>query len=172
MEEGEWGPVTAYLGLGSNLGDREDQLLQALSLLAGVEGIEVEGRSSWYETSPVGKMDQEWYLNGVVRIRTTLSPRALLDAVLGIEERMGRVRRERWGPRNIDIDILIYDGLIVDEPDLKIPHPRLLERAFTLIPLAEIAPELVLPNGRRAAEAARGPFDGQQVVLPYREARC
>lgn len=117
------------------------------------------------------KQNRGGFFNGVVQIKTTLSPRALLDVVLGIEERMGRVRRERWGPRNIDIDILIYDSLIVDEPDLKIPHPRLIERAFTLIPLAEIAPELVLPNGRRAAEAARGPFDGQ-VVLPYREARC
>ncbi|MDN5345185.1 MAG: 2-amino-4-hydroxy-6-hydroxymethyldihydropteridine diphosphokinase [Clostridia bacterium] len=167
----ERGFAPAYLGLGSNLGDREVNLRAAVAILGATAGITVEGLSSWYETTPVGKTDQGLFLNGVVRIKTTLSPRELLQCVLAIEQRLGRVRRERWGPRNIDIDILLYDALTIKEPDLEIPHPRLLERAFVLVPLAEIAPDLILPDGRRAREAVRGLFPGQEV-LPYNGCRC
>ncbi|QGP92135.1 7,8-dihydro-6-hydroxymethylpterin-pyrophosphokinase [Neomoorella glycerini] len=169
VREKDW--ATAYLGLGSNLGDREGNLQRAVAILTATEGIEVERLSSWYETAPVGKTDQGWFLNGVAKIKTTMLPRELLLTVLAIEQRLGRVRRERWGPRNIDIDILLYDDLTVNEPDLAIPHPRLMERAFVLIPLAEIAPELILPDGRRAGVAAASPFPGQEV-LPYRGNRC
>ncbi len=163
--------TTAYLGLGSNLGDREGHLQRAVAILDTIEGIEVERISSWYETAPVGKTSQGWFLNGVARIKTSMSPRELLLTVLAVEQRLGRVRRERWGPRNIDIDILLYDNLTINEPDLQIPHPRMQERAFVLVPLAEIAPDLILPDGRRADEAARDHFPGQEV-LPYSSLRC
>lgn len=163
--------TTAYLGLGSNLGDREGHLQRAVAILTATEGIEVERLSSWYETAPVGKTGQGWFLNGVARIKTSMHPRELLSTVLAIEQRLGRVRRERWGPRNIDIDILLYDDLTVNEPDLQSPHPRMQERAFVLIPLAEIAPDLILPDGRRADVAAKDRFPGQEV-LPYSGFRC
>ncbi|OIQ59236.1 2-amino-4-hydroxy-6-hydroxymethyldihydropteridine pyrophosphokinase [Moorella thermoacetica] len=161
----------AYLGLGSNLGNREENLKQAVALLDAIAGLEVERISSWYETAPVGKADQGWFLNCVARIKTTMPARELLRAVMAVEQRLGRVRRERWGPRTIDIDILLYDDIKVTEPDLEIPHPRMLERAFVVIPLAEIAPDLLLPDGRRAAEAARDGFPGQEI-LPYKGNRC
>ncbi|BCV20095.1 2-amino-4-hydroxy-6-hydroxymethyldihydropteridine diphosphokinase [Moorella sp. Hama-1] len=156
---------TAYLGLGSNLGNREENMKKAVAFLDANPGIEVERLSSWYETAPVGKTDQGWFLNSVARIKTTMPARELLRAVLAVEQQLGRVRRERWGPRTIDIDILLYDDINVTEPDLEIPHPRMLERAFVLIPLAEIAPDLLLPDGRRAAVAARDKFTGQEVLL-------
>lgn len=156
----------AYLGLGSNLGNREENMKKAVASLDTTAGIEVERLSSWYETAPVGKTNQGWFLNSVARIKTTMPARELLRAVLAVEQHLGRVRRERWGPRTIDIDILLYDDINVKEPDLEIPHPRMLERAFVLIPLAEIAPDLILPDGRRAAAAARDNFPGQEV-LPY-----
>jgi len=163
VDEGNY--ETAYLGLGSNLGNREENLKKAVALLDATGGIEVERRSSWYETAPMGKTDQGWFLNSVARIKTTMPARELLRAVLAVEQRLGRVRRERWGPRTIDIDILLYDDISVNEPDLEIPHPRMLGRAFVLIPLAEIAPDLILPDGRRAAVAAKSDFPGQEVLL-------
>ncbi|MGI9861061.1 2-amino-4-hydroxy-6-hydroxymethyldihydropteridine diphosphokinase [Moorella naiadis] len=163
LDEGNF--ETAYLGLGSNLGNREENMKKAVALLDATPGIEVERLSSWYETAPVGKTDQGWFLNSAARIKTTMPARELLRAVLAVEQQLGRVRRERWGPRTIDIDILLYDDINVTEPDLEIPHPRMLERAFVLIPLAEIAPDLILPDGRRAAVAARDNFPGQEVLL-------
>ncbi|MDK2820598.1 MAG: 2-amino-4-hydroxy-6-hydroxymethyldihydropteridine diphosphokinase [Clostridia bacterium] len=161
---------TAYLSLGSNMGDRELNLKKALELLQS-EDIIIERCSSWYETSPVGKTDQGWFLNRVVCIKTILPVRKLLQVVLSIENKLGRVRREKWGPRIIDIDILLYEDLNIDEPDLKIPHPRMLERAFVIVPLAEIAPKLVLPNGELAIEAAKNKFSGQEI-LSYDRKRC
>jgi len=145
---------TAFLGLGSNIGDRKANLARAVAMLAAHPQIEVVDVSSIHETEPVGYTKQPDFLNAVARVETTLRPRELLDVILAIEAEMGRERTIRWGPRVIDIDILLFDGEQVDEPGLQIPHPRMMEREFVLRPLAEIAPNLVLPNGCTAAEAA------------------
>jgi len=146
--------VTCYLGLGSNLGERAANLTEALRRLAQSPEIEVVRTSSAYETEPVGPQGQPDFLNQVAQVRVTCSARGLLAMIGRIEGEMGRVRTQRWGPRTIDLDILLYGDEIIDEPDLKIPHPQMLARAFVLVPLAEIAPELVLADGRTAAQAA------------------
>jgi len=136
---------TIYLGLGSNLGDRAAHLEQALARLAA-EGIEVVRRSSFYVTEPVGFGPQHWFLNCVVEASTELMPRQLLRATLQVERDLGRRRTVRNGPRTIDIDILLFGTSVVSAPDLEIPHPRLAERRFVLIPLREIAPSLRHPT--------------------------
>jgi len=135
--------VTVYLSLGSNMGDREDNLKKALDFLS--QRLRIEKASSLYDTEPVGKVDQPRFLNMVCRVFTTLGPKELLNTVKGIESKMGRFSAERNAPRPIDIDILFYGDQIVETPELVIPHPRLTERAFVLIPLAEIAPDLKHP---------------------------
>lgn len=137
--------MNAYLGLGSNLGDRQKYLAQALERLRGIEGIEVKAVSAVYETDPVGDPDQPMYLNAAVRVETALTAKQLLKACLAIEKSMGRVRTERWGSRNIDIDLLVYENSVVSTRDLTIPHPLLHEREFVLRPLADIDPDLVHP---------------------------
>ena len=142
----------AYLGLGTNLGDRESYLAQALKELAGLPTMEIAAVSSIYETAPVGLTDQPDFLNLVVSVRTALSPRELMDALLNIENKMGRVRTVRWGPRVIDLDLLLFGDVRVEVPGLSVPHPRLRERSFVLMPLAEIAPNLVLPGQEETVE--------------------
>ncbi|QSQ08838.1 Bifunctional folate synthesis protein [Koleobacter methoxysyntrophicus] len=143
----------AYLGLGSNLGDRLNNLKQALRLLESHEGIAVDKVSSIYETEPVGFKEQDWFLNMTVCITTSLSPWELLMAINQIERELKRERILRWGPRTIDIDILLFDDMILDTPGLKIPHPEMHKRAFVLVPLKEIAPEVVHPIlNKRIAE--------------------
>lgn len=136
---------TAYLCLGSNLGDRAGTMAKAVGLIART-GLTIIGRSSLYETPPWGPVPQGPYLNMVVAVETELSARELLHMLLGVEHAFGRdrTREVRFGPRTIDIDILLYGEDRVDEPDLEIPHPRMMERAFALIPLAELAPDLVV----------------------------
>ena len=143
----------AFVGLGSNLGDRQEMLKQARQLLAALPGTTLAHASSLYVTAPVGGPEQDDYLNQVVELLTSLSPRELLKAIGRIEAGLGRERPVRWGPRSIDIDILWYDGSSLAEPDLEVPHPRLEERRFVLEPLAELAPDLVLPSGRTVEEA-------------------
>ena len=138
----------AYLALGSNLGDRLEHLRDAVRLLGGTEGVEVTRSSRIYETEPVGP-PQPPYLNAVVDVRTTRSPRDLLEACRAVEDALGRVRAEPWGPRTIDVDVLTYDDETVDEPDLVIPHPRMHERGFVLVPLGELDANPALPGGRR-----------------------
>ncbi len=146
--------VLAYLGLGANVGDREANLREAVRLLDQTRGVEVLRRSSVYETAPVGVTDQPPFLNQVIEVRTTLTPRGLLARALEVEAALGRVRRERWGPRPIDIDLLFYGDETLDLPGLTVPHPRMGERTFVLVPLAELAPERLLPGGERVAERA------------------
>ena len=146
--------VTCYLGLGSNIGDRGANLAEAVQRLAQIPAVEIVRTSAIYETAPVGPRDQPDFFNQVAQTDVTCTPRRLLALIQGIEQKMGRVRRRRWGERVIDIDILLYGDAMIQEPDLQIPHPQMLARQFVLVPLAEIAPELVLPNGRRAADAA------------------
>ncbi len=134
----------AAIALGSNVGDSRNTLAGALTSLANTPGIVLEKYSHWYQTKAVGPPQPD-YLNGCAVLRVTLSPEALLHKMLTIEARFGRIRRERWGPRTLDLDLLLFDDLILDLPGLQIPHPRLQERAFVLVPLAEIAPYWVEP---------------------------
>jgi 2-amino-4-hydroxy-6-hydroxymethyldihydropteridine diphosphokinase len=143
----------AYVGLGANLGPREITLLRAVDLLAETEGVEVRAVSQLRETAPVGVVEQPLFLNGAVALDTTLSPRELLDRLLEIERGLGRVRDVRWGPRVVDLDLLVYGDQQVDEPGLRVPHPRLSERRFALEPLAELDPELDVPGLGRVEDA-------------------
>jgi 2-amino-4-hydroxy-6-hydroxymethyldihydropteridine diphosphokinase len=131
--------VRAVIGLGGNLGDRIANLRAAVDAIDRTPGVRVVARSSVYETAPIGP-PQPAYLNAAIAIDTTLSPRALLEALLYVERALGRERRERWGPRTIDLDILTIDGITVNEPDLVVPHPRLAERAFAIVPLLDVSP--------------------------------
>ena len=137
---------TAFVGIGSNLGDREDNLRRAVELLSVEDGVDVTAVSEIRETEPVGPVEQGAFLNGAVRIETDLGPRELLERLLAVEQRLGRVREERWGPRTIDLDLLLYGDEAVDEPGLTVPHPRLHERRFALEPLADLAPSLEIPG--------------------------
>jgi 2-amino-4-hydroxy-6-hydroxymethyldihydropteridine diphosphokinase len=137
----------AYVGLGSNLGDRESILRRAVELLGAAEGIEVVAVSAFRETDPVGVPDQPRFLNGAVEVETTLAPRGLLETLLGVERSLGRVRDgRRWGPRVVDLDLLVYEGHVVDEPGLRIPHPHVHERWFALEPLSDLDPALEIPG--------------------------
>ena len=137
----------AYVGLGANLGDREHALRRALELLDAEAGIAVVSASSFRETDPVGYLDQPPFLNGAVAVETELAPRELLERLLGVERALGRIREgPRFGPRTIDLDLLLYGDAVLDEPGLTLPHPRLHERRFALEPLAELDPELVVPG--------------------------
>lgn len=156
---------TAYLSLGSNQGERLELLRKAVSMLNDVEGVEVAGISSVYETDPVGYVDQPAFLNLAVAVETTLDPRALLAACQGIESALGRTRTVRWGPRTIDIDILLYGNVRLDSEELTIPHPRLCERAFALVPLVEIAPDVEVHEEKASDVAARVSKDPSQGVL-------
>jgi 2-amino-4-hydroxy-6-hydroxymethyldihydropteridine diphosphokinase len=133
----------AYVGLGANLGDREATMRRAIGLL----GVEVVAVSTLRETDPVGYEDQPRFLNAAVAIETTLTPEELLDRLLAVERELGRTREgPRYGPRTIDLDLLLYGDEIVDEPGLRVPHPRLAERRFVLEPLFELEPGLVIPG--------------------------
>lgn len=136
----------AFLGMGSNIGDRFAQIEQAVRLLEDIGTIEVDKLSSVYETEPVGYLDQPKFLNLVCQIRTTLTPHQLLRQVQSIEQRLKRVRTIRWGPRTIDIDILLFGDQMVHDPDLIIPHPRMLQRSFVMVPLAELDPNRIIPG--------------------------
>jgi 2-amino-4-hydroxy-6-hydroxymethyldihydropteridine diphosphokinase len=138
---------TAYIGIGSNLGERDATIRDALELLAADPELEVEAVSSIRETDPVGVLDQPRFLNAAIRLATDLAPHPLLERLLAVEQQLGRVRTgERYGPRTIDLDLLLYGHEIVDEPGLRVPHPRLAERRFVLEPLAELDPGLVVPG--------------------------
>jgi 2-amino-4-hydroxy-6-hydroxymethyldihydropteridine diphosphokinase len=138
----------AFLALGSNLGDRAAMLQLAVDDLAAVPGIRVTAVSAVYETAPVGGPEQDDYLNAVVALDTELAARALLEVARRIEEHAGRVRTVRWGPRSLDVDVLLVGDERVDEPDLQVPHPRMRERGFVLAPLRDVAPdEVTAPAG-------------------------
>ena len=136
---------TAYVALGSNLGDKEANLRRALELLIE-RGVEIVKTSTFISTEPYGVTDQPTFLNGVCEVRTSLEPLALLHTLLEIEQEMGRVRLRHWGERNIDLDLLLYEDVVMDTPELKLPHPDMQNRDFVLLPLVEIAPELVHPT--------------------------
>jgi 2-amino-4-hydroxy-6-hydroxymethyldihydropteridine diphosphokinase len=158
--------VTAYIALGSNLGDPLAQIRSALSTLAAMLETRLARHSSLYRNPPVGYLDQPDFVNAVAEVRTRLSPRDLLDQLLALERNQGRTRDFANAPRTIDLDILLYGGHVVNEPGLTIPHPRMLERAFVLVPLAEIAPNAVVPGIGRVSGLAKRVDSSGLVKLP------
>lgn len=137
---------TAYLGLGSNVGDRLEQLESAIKILDNVDGVQVSQISPVYETGPVGYVEQPNFLNLCVEVKTTLTPQQLLQQCFYTEQQLHRVRDIRWGPRTLDVDILLYENEIIEEETLTVPHPRMRERAFVLTPLNDIAADVVEPR--------------------------
>ncbi|MBF7020760.1 2-amino-4-hydroxy-6-hydroxymethyldihydropteridine diphosphokinase [Staphylococcus sp. 18_1_E_LY] len=137
---------TAYLGLGSNVGDRLEQLESAIKILDQADGVQVSQISPVYETEPVGYVEQPNFLNLCVEVKTTLTPQQLLQQCFYTEHQLHRVRDIRWGPRTLDVDILLYENEIIEEENLTVPHPRMRERAFVLTPLNDIATDVVEPH--------------------------
>jgi 2-amino-4-hydroxy-6-hydroxymethyldihydropteridine diphosphokinase len=145
--------TAAYVGLGSNLGDREAAIARALALLDDPPELRLVRVAGVRETAPVGVVDQPPFLNTAARLETTLGPRELLDRLLAVERDLGRVRTgERWGPRTLDLDLLLYGDATLDEPGMTVPHPRLHERRFVLEPLYELAPDLLVPGRGRVSD--------------------
>jgi 2-amino-4-hydroxy-6-hydroxymethyldihydropteridine diphosphokinase len=145
------GGFDCIIALGSNLGDKTSNIDRAVELLTGLGDIRLVRRSRNFATDPWGKLDQDWFVNACVAVNSKLAPRDLLHRCKDIEGRMGRVTTEKWGPRIIDLDLLIYRDSVLDEPDLVLPHPHIADRAFVLAPLMDIAPDLKI-NGRSVHE--------------------
>ncbi len=147
--------TTAYIGLGSNLGDKEANIKKALELLGAAPGVQVKKVASLYRTAPLYKPKQDMFLNTVAEIETSLNPHEFLKLCKDIEKELERTPTVRWGPRTIDLDLLLYGNDKICTSDLVVPHPRMTERAFVMAPLAEIEPELVVPGGCKAIDLAR-----------------
>ncbi|SFR09105.1 2-amino-4-hydroxy-6-hydroxymethyldihydropteridine diphosphokinase [Desulfoscipio geothermicus] len=158
--------VRCYIGLGSNLGDSLENIRQALRQLADTEGVAVMAVAPFYRTAPVGYADQNYFINTVAEIHTILAPRQLLKRLQEIENKLGRVRVIRWGPRTVDLDILLYGNQIINEPDLEIPHSRMHQRAFVMIPLADLNPGLEVA-GEKAVTLARRLAGEQEIEKLY-----
>ena len=141
-----------YIGLGSNIGDKEANLVRALFLIKAIKGVKITRQSSLYLSAPWGKTDQDDFLNQVVEIETNLTPIDLLHELQEIEIKLGRQKQVHWGPRNIDLDILLFGRENINLEELQVPHPYLMQRLFVLIPLAEIDPELIFPDGSKISE--------------------
>lgn len=156
--------ATVFLGLGTNLGDRAANLRTALAALSAV--ADIDATSAVYETAPLYVTDQPAFLNMAVRVRTELAPRALLAALKEMEGQLGRVASLRYGPRLIDLDILLYEGVVMDDPNLTIPHPRLHERRFALVPLADIAAEIAHPRLNRSIAQLLAALPAEDDVVP------
>jgi len=140
-------PVTVFVALGSNLDSPKHQVLQALSELDQLPNTQLLAHSSLYLTAPIGPQDQDDYINAVAKLHTTLSPEALLENLLALEQLHARKRVQHWGARTLDLDLLLYGDSIIDLPNLQVPHLRMVQRAFVLVPLLEIAPKCCLPSG-------------------------
>jgi 2-amino-4-hydroxy-6-hydroxymethyldihydropteridine diphosphokinase len=158
-----------FLGIGSNIGDRAGYLTKTRESLAELTGCSILNCSSVYESDPWGLTDQAPFLNQVVALETALEPRSLLEACQTIERRLGRMRGEKWGPRTIDIDILLFDSLVVEKDGLRIPHPRMMDRRFVLVPLAEIAADRTVPPGSRTVSELLASCGDGGGVRPYHE---
>jgi len=156
----------AYIGIGSNLGDKVKNCQTAVRYLGATPGIEVAEISSLYCTEPVGYEDQDWFINCVVEVNTSLTPREIFLRCKEIERTMGRTHLVKWGPRVIDLDLLFYNDLVMKESDLEIPHPRLHERGFVLLPLTEVRPDWVHPVFQKTiSELKQELTDSHQVKL-------
>jgi 2-amino-4-hydroxy-6-hydroxymethyldihydropteridine diphosphokinase len=159
------GGADAIIALGSNMGDKVANIAAAIDTLTGRGDIRLVRRSRDYRTAPWGKTDQDWFVNACISVDTALGPHELLARCQDAERRLGRVRAEKWGPRVIDVDILWWKGGAVATPDLKLPHPFIAERAFVLVPLADIAPNLVL-GGRTVRQLLAAIDTGDVLAMP------
>lgn len=156
---------TAFLSIGSNIGDRLENCKKAIARLAGYEGIEIIKKSSFYETEPWGEIEQAWFFNCVIEIKTELVVKDLLFLLLNIEKEFGRNRAEKGGPRVLDIDILFFDKEIIQSEDMVIPHPFLHQRRFVLMPLSEIAPDFIHPVLKKnVADLLKETDDNKKVI--------
>ncbi|TDF91563.1 2-amino-4-hydroxy-6-hydroxymethyldihydropteridine diphosphokinase [Paenibacillus piri] len=160
--------IDAYIGLGSNIGDRERYLAEAIRQLESHEHVRISGRSAIYETDPIGLTDQAPFLNMALELETTLRAEGLLAVMQQIEQNLGRTREVRWGPRTIDLDLLLYGDVAQDDPQLILPHPRMMERAFVLVPLVEVMQKR---RFQQAAELAAHleTIDGKEGVTPWKK---
>jgi len=157
-------PVRCYIGLGSNIGDSRANIVEALKRLDEMPYLTVKTVAPLYRTAPVGYTEQDYFINTVAEVRTTLTPRQLLDGLQQIENDLGRVRVIRWGPRTVDLDILLYGDQTINEPDLQVPHPRMDQRVFVMLPLADLNPELVV-DGEKVRILA-GLLAKEQEITP------
>jgi len=157
-------PHTAFIAIGSNMESPAENCRQAMDRLGDSPDMTLLARSSLYRSEPFGKTDQDWFVNAVVRIDTSLSPEELLKACLSIEQEMGRSRSEKWGPRIIDLDILFYDDLILKLEGLEIPHPGIPERSFVLVPMNEIAPDCIHPQLKKPVKTLLEEIENPQQV--------
>ncbi|MGH8120405.1 MAG: 2-amino-4-hydroxy-6-hydroxymethyldihydropteridine diphosphokinase [Gammaproteobacteria bacterium] len=146
----------AYIGLGSNLDDPESRIMSAILSISQFPGTTLLGRSSCYRSKPLGPQDQPEYINAVVQVDTSLGVEQLLEYLQGVENRQGRVRTQRWGPRTLDLDLLLFDDLVAMSDDLTLPHPEMHKRGFVLYPLHEIAPEIEIPGRGPVRDLLRG----------------
>lgn len=158
-------PSLSAIALGSNMGESLAILEGGINSLEKTPGITIKAKSSWYRTAPVGGPSQPDYLNGAAILEVQLSPQKLLETLLNIEQEFGRVRQEHWGPRTLDLDVLLFDDLILETPDLQIPHPRMTQRAFVLVPLAEIAPDWIEPVSKEPISQLLQKLDRSDVSL-------
>ena len=156
--------ANVYIGFGSNIGDRFAHINRALHLLLEAEGVAPMQISSLYETEPVGYKNQHWFINGVIAIETKVLPRPLLALLKTFEYQIGREQRSRWGPREIDLDLLIFGDQCVDTPELSVPHPEMQRRRFVLLPFAEIAPDVVHPILGKNVHTLLSELTGPEVV--------
>ena len=161
--------MLAYIGFGSNLGNGIRNCRRALEAIGADPRNRLVQCSPLYRTEPVGKRDQGWFINGVAAVETSMPPGELLPFLLSVEDRMGRVRQEKWGPRIIDLDILFYGDMVLDGNSLRVPHPRIRERRFVLIPLKDIAPDLIHPIFRRNISELLSELKSEEMVLPVSE---
>jgi 2-amino-4-hydroxy-6-hydroxymethyldihydropteridine diphosphokinase len=158
--------MLTYIGIGSNVGDSLQNCRQAMARLATGAGNEVIRCSPFYWTEPVGEKNQDWFVNAVAAVETSMTPRTYLDFLLSVEKGMGRERKEPWGPRVIDLDLLFYGSEIIDEKGMKIPHPRLHERRFVLVPLNDIAPDWVHPQLHKTVSQMLAELKEEEKVAP------
>jgi len=138
--------ITAYIGIGSNLGIPEENCTKAIEKISSTKDIKIISKSSFYQTEPIGEVQQGWFVNSAIKIETDLSPENLLSVLLNLELAMGRTRKEKWGPRLIDLDLLLYDNLVLEKKGLTLPHPEIQNRNFVLVPMSEIAENLIHPT--------------------------
>ncbi|MFH1243515.1 MAG: 2-amino-4-hydroxy-6-hydroxymethyldihydropteridine diphosphokinase [Pseudomonadota bacterium] len=157
---------TAFIGIGSNLGDKLANCIKAIELIRGVTGCSLIAGSDFYRTEPVGVERQNWYVNAVISLSAGMSAQDLLSSLMGIEERMGRVRTRKWAPRTIDLDILLFGQDIMNDEDLEIPHPFMHLRRFVLVPMVQLAPDLIHPVlGKTMSELLENLSDEAQTVM-------
>ena len=158
---------TAYIGVGSNLGDKLDNCCKAIELIDNIENCTVKRQSGFYRTEPVGVTSQDWYVNGVICVETGLSAQDLLRFIFSIETDMGRVRKKKWESRIIDLDILLYEQHVIDEKTLTIPHPLMHKRKFVLMPMVQLDPDLIHPVlGRTMSELFNDLAEEGQGIMP------